>query len=147
MASASKSPDSNVDDEFALWNYEERLATFAKHSWPFTVDCTCTPENMAKAGFFHIPSAMEPDLVRCFVCQKELDGWDPDDDPWSEHKSHSAKCPFLLLSKDIGKLTVKDFLALELKRQVARAEFFCKQELAQLKKEADVCRKELDKLT
>lgn len=37
---------------------------------------------MAKAGFFHIPSTVEPDLVRCFVCQKELDGWDPTDDPW-----------------------------------------------------------------
>jgi Inhibitor of Apoptosis domain len=37
---------------------------------------------MAAAGFFHCPTDQEPDLVRCFVCHKELDGWEPTDDPW-----------------------------------------------------------------
>lgn len=37
---------------------------------------------MAAAGFFAIGKNEEPDLVECFICSKQLDGWDPDDDPW-----------------------------------------------------------------
>lgn len=44
------------------------------------------PEQMAAAGFFAIGGKEEPDLVECFMCSKQLDGWDPDDDPWYEVK-------------------------------------------------------------
>ena len=37
---------------------------------------------MAEAGFYHTPSENEPDLVTCYVCCKEMDGWEPTDDPW-----------------------------------------------------------------
>ena len=37
---------------------------------------------LAEAGFYHCPTKEEPDAVRCFFCMKELDGWEPDDDPW-----------------------------------------------------------------
>ena len=37
---------------------------------------------MAQAGFYHCPTDNEPDVAICFVCQKELDGWEPEDDPW-----------------------------------------------------------------
>ena len=37
---------------------------------------------MAEAGFYHTPSSNEPDLVTCYVCYKEMDGWEPTDDPW-----------------------------------------------------------------
>jgi len=37
---------------------------------------------MAKAGFVHIPTEAEPDTAYCFFCLKELDGWQPEDDPW-----------------------------------------------------------------
>lgn len=36
---------------------------------------------MADAGFYHCGNDKEPDYVQCFVCQKELDGWEPNDDP------------------------------------------------------------------
>ncbi len=36
---------------------------------------------MAEAGFYHCPTDQEPDLVKCFFCLKELDGWEPEDDP------------------------------------------------------------------
>jgi len=36
---------------------------------------------LAAAGFFHCPTDQEPDAVRCFVCHKELDGWEPTDIP------------------------------------------------------------------
>lgn len=36
---------------------------------------------MADAGFIHCPTENEPDLAQCFFCFKELEGWEPDDDP------------------------------------------------------------------
>lgn len=37
---------------------------------------------MAAAGFYVVGGKKEPDLVECFICSKQLDSWDPDDDPW-----------------------------------------------------------------
>ena len=37
---------------------------------------------LAEAGFYHCPTDNEPDVVKCYVCLKELDGWAPEDDPW-----------------------------------------------------------------
>ena len=45
---------------------------------------------LSMAGFYHIPTNNEPDAVRCFCCYKELDGWEPDDDPWFVHVSPNA---------------------------------------------------------
>jgi baculoviral IAP repeat-containing protein 5 len=36
---------------------------------------------MAKAGFIHTPTENSPDIAKCFFCLKELEGWEPDDDP------------------------------------------------------------------
>lgn len=36
---------------------------------------------MAAAGFVHCPSENGPDVAQCFFCFKELEGWEPDDDP------------------------------------------------------------------
>lgn len=37
---------------------------------------------MAAAGFYVIGDNSEPDLVECFICGKQLNGWEPNDDPW-----------------------------------------------------------------
>lgn len=58
-----------------------RLKTF--ENWPFqSSDNSCNPERMAAAGFYVVDSKKESDLVECFICSKQLDSWDPDDDPW-----------------------------------------------------------------
>ncbi|TNN38603.1 Baculoviral IAP repeat-containing protein 5.1 [Liparis tanakae] len=62
-----------------MYIYENRLKTF--EGWPFDEGCSCTPENMAKAGFVHTPSGNSPDVAMCFFCLKELEGWEPEDDP------------------------------------------------------------------
>ncbi|XP_037546703.1 baculoviral IAP repeat-containing protein 5a [Nematolebias whitei] len=94
-----------------MYFYENRLKTF--EGWPFNEDCTCTPENMAKAGFIHIPSENSPDTAMCFFCLKELEGWEPDDDPLKEHKSHSSSCHFIALKKKVEELTVEELLTLQ----------------------------------
>lgn len=37
---------------------------------------------MAAAGFYFVGNQDEPDLVECFICGKQLDGWESHDDPW-----------------------------------------------------------------
>ncbi|XP_048508612.1 baculoviral IAP repeat-containing protein 5-like isoform X2 [Athalia rosae] len=84
-----------IDPRF--WK-SNRLASF--ENWPFQSDCSCTPEKMAAAGFILIGEReIEPDLVECFICGKQLDDWDSDDDPWSEHKKHMPSCAFVELGK------------------------------------------------
>ncbi|KAJ9580201.1 hypothetical protein L9F63_004144 [Diploptera punctata] len=82
----------------------QRLKSF--NDWPYDVeDCICTSKKMAEAGFFFCGSNKEPDLVQCFVCLKKLDGWEPEDDPWDEHRKHASKCPFVEIGKKQSKLT------------------------------------------
>ena len=67
--------------------------------WPFTEaeGANCTAEKMAAAGFYLAPTDDEPDLARCFFCRRELDGWEPEDDPLSEHRRR--ECPYVTLGK------------------------------------------------
>ncbi|KAG7259004.1 hypothetical protein CRUP_033951 [Coryphaenoides rupestris] len=48
---------------------------------------------------------------------KELEGWEPEDDPAAEHLSHSPKCGFITLKKKVEELSVEEFLKLEKERQ------------------------------
>lgn len=98
-------------NDSVMLNVSARLATFT--NWPFTEDCSCTPERMAAAGFYCCGGENEPDLVRCYFCRKELDGWEPEDDPWKEHLSHAkGKCAFVKLGKKSEDLTVSDVLGM-----------------------------------
>ncbi|XP_050170505.1 baculoviral IAP repeat-containing protein 5 [Myiozetetes cayanensis] len=100
-----------LPEEWRLYLVSSRVATF--RNWPFTEGCACTPERMAAAGFVHCPSENSPDVAQCFFCLKELEGWEPDDDPLEEHKKHSAACGFLSLQKEPANLTLQEFLKLD----------------------------------
>nr|XP_006199492.1 baculoviral IAP repeat-containing protein 5 [Vicugna pacos] len=93
---------------------DHRLSTFK--NWPFLKPETCSPLQMAAAGFIHCPTENEPDLAQCFFCFKELEGWEPDDDPIEEHKKHSSGCAFLSLKKQCEELTLSEFLKLDKER-------------------------------
>ncbi|KAG9773568.1 hypothetical protein ABEF93_005808 [Exophiala dermatitidis] len=79
---------------------EARLATFEKPSkrsklgWPHK---TPTPEELAKAGFYFKPSTSSNDNTICFLCERALGGWEPDDDPVQEHLKHSDDCGWAIL--------------------------------------------------
>ncbi|NXU85826.1 BIRC5 protein, partial [Xiphorhynchus elegans] len=105
-----------LPEQWRLYLVSARVATF--QSWPFTEGCACTPERMAAAGFVHCPSENSPDVAQCFFCLKELEGWEPDDDPLEEHKKHSAGCGFLSLKKEPANLTLQEFLKLDKMRIV-----------------------------
>ncbi|XP_077371396.1 baculoviral IAP repeat-containing protein 5b [Festucalex cinctus] len=100
-----------------MYSRDLRLQTFT--NWPFREDCNCTPDKMADAGFVHCPADNEPDVVCCFLCLLELEGWEPDDEPWDEHMKRSPTCAFLLLNKDVNDLTVAELFHLVKERTKA----------------------------
>nr|ACO11057.1 Baculoviral IAP repeat-containing protein 5 [Caligus rogercresseyi] len=101
----------------AYWSYEERLKSFGK-TWPFKEESSpCSPAEMAASGFYFVGNRKEPDLVRCFYCLRELDGWEPSDIPQEEHAR--KKCSFMELSKGHAEVTVLDGLQLEAERRIA----------------------------
>ncbi|NWI93298.1 BIRC5 protein, partial [Pitta sordida] len=135
---------SALPEEWQLYLVSARAATF--QSWPFTEGCACTPERMAAAGFVHCPSENSPDVAQCFFCLKELEGWEPDDDPLEEHKKHSAGCGFLSLRKEPGNLSVQEFLKLDKMRRIKLNKREISQKMTELEKVAKSTRDQIKNL-
>ncbi|XP_063152600.1 baculoviral IAP repeat-containing protein 5 [Candoia aspera] len=127
-----------------LYLKENRLATFTQ--WPFVSDCSCTPDRMAEAGFIHCPSENAPDVAQCFICFKELEGWEPDDDPMEEHRKHSPNCAFLALQKDVCDMTVQEFMRLRRERMNNLIEKEVNQKINEMENYADRIRSQIDLL-
>ena len=51
---------------------------------------------LSRAGFSYHPAPGSPDNVVCFLCSVKLDGWEPTDNPLSEHLVHSSSCAWAL---------------------------------------------------
>ena len=66
----------------------------------------CKVSKMVEAGwcFDPAPSGEEEDGdgVTCFHCNLSLDGWEPKDDPFQEHRKRSPKCTFFALCERFG---------------------------------------------
>ncbi|XP_063381252.1 baculoviral IAP repeat-containing protein 5-like [Cydia fagiglandana] len=104
-----KSNEIRVESK-SLCSVDERVKTFK--NWPFNDKNTCNVRNMAEAGFYSVATGDDDaDAAKCFLCGKELDGWEPNDDPWSEHKSHAPKCAFAQLGKKEDELLCSEFLS------------------------------------
>ncbi|KAM8829720.1 baculoviral IAP repeat-containing protein 5b [Synchiropus picturatus] len=97
-----------------MYSQDARLLTY--EDWPFREGCRCTPEQMSRVGFIHCPSENEPDITRCFFCLLELEGWEPDDDPWQEHNKRSPDCGFLMNPKNLDQLSVRELFLMEKER-------------------------------
>lgn len=113
-----------------------RLESFK--DWPFqSSKDVCSPERMASAGFFSKANKDEPDLVECFICSKQLDGWESSDDPWKEHEKHQASCAFVKLQKQDECLwTVQELFELIRVYNLKECEKELENEKIKLKKEA-----------
>nr|XP_026693981.1 baculoviral IAP repeat-containing protein 2-like [Ciona intestinalis] len=53
-------------------------------------------EQIAKAGFYYLG---DRDRVKCWYCNRGLQNWDPDDEPWTEHAKWFPICQFVLQQK------------------------------------------------
>lgn len=67
---------------------------------------------MAEAGFYWCGTEQYNDVACCFLCHKELDGWESTDDPWDEHKKHAPQCPFVKLGRPEKQLTLNEMFDL-----------------------------------
>ncbi|XP_004080209.1 baculoviral IAP repeat-containing protein 5.2 [Oryzias latipes] len=131
------------NEEDKMYLFENRLKTF--ENWPFDKDCTCTPENMARAGFVHTPSDNSPDIAMCFFCLKELEGWEPDDDPQKEHKSHAPSCSFISLTKNVEDLTMEEFFKLQKEKDKIITKKRCIEAITKFEEAAKVRREKIIK--
>lgn len=77
--------------------YEDRLNSLM-NKWPHSKNYLADPKKLAKAGFYIHENDDLNDVVTCFMCKKSLDGWEADDDPWTEHVKHSSTCPLVNLN-------------------------------------------------
>ena len=74
-----------------------RLKTFDNPRWPR--DCPMSVPSLAEAGFFyHGPFMGYEDSVKCFYCDTGLCRWEPEDDPWKEHRRVAPNCEFVRLN-------------------------------------------------
>ncbi|KZF25196.1 hypothetical protein L228DRAFT_265671 [Xylona heveae TC161] len=74
---------------------EARKATF-QGSWPHEKKrgWVCKTEKMVDAGWYYCPLPESEDFVSCAYCGLCLDGWEPKDNPYNEHKRRSPECSF-----------------------------------------------------
>ncbi|XP_014289989.1 baculoviral IAP repeat-containing protein 5 isoform X2 [Halyomorpha halys] len=105
---------SNVSEGFSnLALAECREKTFLE--WPYK-NGKCTAKEMAKAGF-HVTKS-DQQAVTCYFCFKELEGWEKNDDPFTEHKKHAPYCGFVKMFDEApDTITFAQLLKLELARQ------------------------------
>ncbi|KAG9469945.1 hypothetical protein GDO78_019282 [Eleutherodactylus coqui] len=101
---------------------------------------------MAAAGFIHCPTGNSPDVAQCFFCLKELEGWEPDDDPMEEHKKHSSSCLFITLKKKAEELTLGEFLKLDKEREKIKMHKLMNQHIDLFQTKAQTVRGSLEKL-
>lgn len=85
----------NVDSNSATIS-SSALLLMGTSVWPHDSKKGWTPtsERMAKAGFYYWPSQAGEDYGMCAYCGLGLDGWEPNDDPFLEHKQRSPTCIF-----------------------------------------------------
>ncbi|KAM8919572.1 baculoviral IAP repeat-containing protein 5.2-A-like [Pelodytes ibericus] len=133
-----------LPEEWRLYLLENRVQTYS--DWPFTEGCACTPERMAEAGFLHCPSENSPDVAMCFFCLKELEAWEPEDDPMEEHRKHSSGCLFIGLKKKPEELTLTEFLKLDKERVKIKLKKNMNLQLEMLLARAKTVRSFLEKL-
>lgn len=53
---------------------------------------------LAHAGFFFSPTPDNTDNVVCFLCKKNMDGWEDGDNPLHEHLKHSSQCGWAIVA-------------------------------------------------
>ncbi|KAK4504132.1 hypothetical protein PRZ48_005047 [Zasmidium cellare] len=96
-------PEPEMRDPLAEDMIIARKATFATgEGWPHESKkgWKCKIAKMVEAGWCWDPSAEEGDGVdgvTCFYCGLSLDGWEPKDDPFTEHKRREPACRYFEL--------------------------------------------------
>lgn len=110
----SQRKKSRVEDDVAFPDYRlssSRLKSF--DLWPKSMNQK--PKDLCDAGFFYLEDFEgELDATICFACGLIVVKWEPDDNPWIEHKKLLTKeCSHLKLNEAQLKLNEKQFKELK----------------------------------
>ncbi|KAJ2997712.1 hypothetical protein NUW58_g560 [Xylaria curta] len=63
-------------------------------SWPYK---RLDPETFARAGFYFAPTLEDPYNTVCFLCCKNMGGWEEYDNPFEEHLRLSPRCGWAIM--------------------------------------------------
>lgn len=74
-----------------LYRESDRLRTF--ENWPLSY---IDKKDLANAGFYYTNS---DDSVKCPFCNIKVGCWRRNDDPLTEHETHSPNCTFVVKRK------------------------------------------------
>ncbi|KAI9672064.1 MAG: hypothetical protein M1831_001877 [Alyxoria varia] len=101
----SQDMDRAEEDPMSEKMVEARRATY-QDAWPHESrkGWKCKMQKMIDAGWSYSPLPEADDCVTCFYCGISLDGWEPKDDPWQEHRRRAPECHFFTLVEESAKL-------------------------------------------
>src|SRR5271156_4976474 len=96
VAKSSKPPSSMhiVSNRLQTFSKSVKVSKSTKLRWPHTKP---SAEDLALAGFYYFPYEGADDNVCCFLCGKNMGGWEPTDDPLQEHLRGNKSCAFAVL--------------------------------------------------
>ncbi|KAF2493355.1 inhibitor of apoptosis repeat-containing protein [Lophium mytilinum] len=91
-------PNRVEEDPMSEKMIESRRATYME-SWPHEDKKGWKPkiQKMIEAGWCYDPSPDADDGASCHYCHLALDGWEPKDNPLTEHRRRSPECLFFAL--------------------------------------------------
>ncbi|TGZ85089.1 hypothetical protein EX30DRAFT_392474 [Ascodesmis nigricans] len=77
---------------------DARLQTFGEGLWPHEGQGAgnLNIDRMVDAGFHYFPTKDANDNAFCPYCEVELANWEPEDDPFEEHRRRAEQCPFIV---------------------------------------------------
>jgi Inhibitor of Apoptosis domain len=97
MVNKSKKPPAAmhiVQHRTQSFSKSVKVSKNSKVRWPHE---TPIPEDLALAGFYYLPYQAADDNVCCYLCGKNMGGWEEEDDPLKEHLRGNKSCAWAVL--------------------------------------------------
>ena len=89
-------------DDSGMSFFASRLKSFQNGQWPIntsTIANKLDPYSMVNAGLYYTGCS---DIVKCFSCQNSFKEWEPNDDPFTEHRRLTiGTCAYIQLLRYI----------------------------------------------
>jgi Inhibitor of Apoptosis domain len=96
VAKAVKPPSSMHIIQYRTQTFSRsiKISSKLKVRWPHEHPVA---EDLALAGFYYFPYEGADDNVCCYICGKNMGGWEEDDDPLKEHLRGNDACAWAVL--------------------------------------------------
>jgi len=92
-AQHSSSGMQTLEARTASFQRSVKVASKRKARWPHDLP---VPEDLALAGFYYAPYINSEDNVCCYLCSKNMGGWEETDNPLKEHLRGNKECAWAI---------------------------------------------------